>query len=539
MQRAIRFHSGDENRRRAGETLKRRIAAFSAATIFAIGAIVAEAVLNEREAAIDRAGAEAANLAAGFEERIRSALDAAPDLKRRTEATEPTLSLEEWKSVARGLLDKQQKVFLGEAAAIDLIRSDGVRLARYTAAGGFDAAAHRANDFPEALLGAEQTASDGAYSSHDAADGIVRLCRWRKVLDYPLIVAAGLGRAEVLAPANRQARIVIGLGVAALSLPLIMMVMLSREISSRVESAIALDQESEKVRKEHAALLSTSEELAQERMKLRRMNVELIQEKRRAEEANEAKSLFLANMSHELRTPLNAILGFSEIIRDKLLGKEVDRYAAYAADIHRSGTHLLGIVNDILDVTIIEAGKLELREERVGVTALLHRCVIMLRDQASSRGVQLEGPAHDLGASIYGDKTKLKQILINLLSNAIKFTPPGGRIEIGAEAEPDGEGLRLWVRDTGIGMTGDEIRQALELFRQVDNGFSRRFGGAGLGLPLAVKLTEWHGGTLEVESAPRKGTRVAVYLPPSRIAWDSVNAPPAREAGDGPFKIVS
>ena len=126
MQRAIRFHSGDENRRRAGETLKRRIAAFSAATIFAIGAIVAEAVLNEREAAIDRAGAEAANLAAGFEERIRSALDAAPDLKRRMEATEPTLSLEEWKSVARDLLDKQQKVFLGEAAAIDLIRSDGV-----------------------------------------------------------------------------------------------------------------------------------------------------------------------------------------------------------------------------------------------------------------------------------------------------------------------------------------------------------------------------------------------------------------------------
>ncbi len=538
MQRAIRFHSGDENRRRAGETLKRRIAAFSAATIFAIGAIVAEAVLNEREAAIDRAGAEAANLAAGFEERIRSALDAAPDLKRRMEATEPTLSLEEWKSVARDLLDKQQKVFLGEAAAIDLIRSDGVRLARYTAAGGFDTA-HRANDFPEALLGAEQTASDGAYSSHDAADGVVRLYRWRKVLDYPLIVAAGLGRAEVLAPANRQARIVIGLGIAALSLPLIMMVMLSREISSRVESAIALDQESEKVRKEHAALLSTSEELAQERMKLRRMNVELIQEKRRAEEANEAKSLFLANMSHELRTPLNAILGFSEIIRDKLLGKEVDRYAAYAADIHRSGTHLLGIVNDILDVTIIEAGKLELREERVRVTALLHRCVIMLRDQASSCGVQLEGPAHDLGASIYGDKTKLKQILINLLSNAIKFTPPGGRIEIGAEAEPDGEGLRLWVRDTGIGMTGDEIRQALELFRQVDNGFSRRFGGAGLGLPLAVKLTEWHGGRLEVESTPRKGTRVAVYLPPSRIAWDSVIAPPAREAGDGPFKIVS
>ena len=177
-------------------------------------------------------------------------------------------------------------------------------------------------------------------------------------------------------------------------------------------------------------------------------------------------------------------------------------------DIHRSGAHLLGIVNDILDVTRIEAGKLELREERVTVTALIHRCVITLRELAASGGVDLEGPAHDLGASIYGDKTKLKQILINLLSNAIKFTPPGGRVEIGAEAERDGDGLCFWVRDTGIGMTGDEIRQALELFRQVDNSLSRRFEGAGLGLPLAVKLTELHGGRLEVRSAPRRGTTV-------------------------------
>ena len=539
MHRATRFHSGDEDRRRAGRNLKRRIAAFSAATIFAIGAIVAEAVLNEREAAIDRAGADAANLAAGFEERIRSTLDAAPDLKQRIEAGESTFSLEEWKSLARDLLDKQQKVFLGEAAAIDLIQSDGVRLARYTAMGGFDSAARQARNLPEGLLSAARTSPDGAYSSQDAADGVARLYRWRKVLDYPLIVAVGLGRAEVLAPANRQARIVIGLGIAALSLPLLMMFMLNREISSRAESAIALDRESEKVRSEHAALLSISEELAGERMKLRRMNVELIREKRRAEEANQAKSAFLANMSHELRTPLNAILGFSEIIRDNLLGKDVDRYAAYAADIHRSGEHLLAIVNDILDVTIIEAGKLELREERVKVTALIHRCVIALREQASSCGILLEGPAHHLGASIYGDKTKLKQILVNLLSNAIKFTPPGGQVEIGAESEPDGEGLCLWVRDTGIGMTGDEVRQALELFRQVDSGLSRRFEGAGLGLPLAVKLTELHGGRLDVESAPRKGTTVAVYLPASRIIWDSAILSPKRQAEVGPFKIAS
>ncbi len=462
--------------------LKRRIAAFSVATVAAIGALVAEAVLNERDAAIDRAGTEAANLATGFEERIRSTLDAAPDLKRRIEAGASTFGLEEWKSVARDLLNNQQRGFLGEAAAVDLIRFDGVRLARYTAAGGLDTATHWAREVQAAILGAAQKASNGAYSSQAATDGVARLYRWRKVLDYPLIVAVGLGRDEVLAPANRQAKIVIGLGIAALSLPLIMMVMLSREISSRVESAIALDQESEKVRQEHTALLSISEELAQERMKLRRTNVELIREKRRAEEANQAKSIFLANMSHELRTPLNAILGFSEIIRDKLLGKDVDRYAAYASDIHRSGAHLLGIVNDILDVTRIEAGKLELREERVTVTALIHRCVITLRELAASGGVHLEGPAHDLGTSIYGDKTKLKQILINLLSNAIKFTPPGGRVEIGAEADPDGDGLCFWVRDTGIGMTGDEIRQALELFRQVE----LRCGAVAVGQDISV-----------------------------------------------------
>jgi two-component system, cell cycle sensor histidine kinase PleC len=515
--------------------LKRRIAAFSIATVVAIGAIVAEAVLNEREAAIDRAGAEAANLAAGFEGRIRSTLDAAPDLNRRIEAG-ASIGLEEWKSVARDLLDNQQKAFLGEAAAVDLIRSDGVRLARYTPAAGFDTATHW--QVPAAILGAAQPASDGAYPSDAATDGVARLYRWRKVLDYPLIVAVGLGKDEVLAPANRQARIVIGLGITALSLPLIMMVMLGREISSRVESAIALDQESEKVRQEHAALLSISEELAQERIKLRRMNIELIREKRRAEEANQAKSIFLANMSHELRTPLNAILGFSEIIRDKLLGKDVDRYAAYASDIHRSGAHLLGVVNDILDVTRIEAGKLELREERVTATALIHRCVITLREMAASGGVDLEGPAHDLGASIYGDKTKLKQILINLLSNAIKFTPPGGRVEIGAEAAPDGNGLRFWVRDTGIGMTGDEIRQALELFRQVDNSLSRRFEGAGLGLPLAVKLTELHGGRLEVRSAPRRGTTVSVFLPAGRIIWDSAMLPKP-QLEDVPYKFAS
>jgi signal transduction histidine kinase len=413
-----------------------------------------------------------------------------------------------------------------------------VRFGGYTPEGGFDAASDRAIDVPDGVFHTAQAGSNGAYSLPAVIDGVERLYHWRKVPGHPIIVVVGLVRAEALAPANRRARIVIGLGIAALSLPLIMMVMLNREISGRVESAIALDEESEKLREEHAALHSISEELAEERLKLRRMNVELIREKRRAEEASQAKSAFLANMSHELRTPLNAILGFSEIIRDKFLGKDVDRYASYAADIHRSGAHLLGIVNDILDVTIIEAGKFELREERVIVMPLIHGCVIALREQASSACVHVESPVYDPRVSIRGDRTKLKQILVNLLSNAIKFTPAGGRIAIGAEPEPDGGGLCLWVRDTGIGMTGDEICQALELFRQVDNSLSRRFEGAGLGLPLAVKLTELHGGRLDVESAPRRGTMVAVHIPASRVIWDSPILM-GRKPEDAPFKIAS
>jgi signal transduction histidine kinase len=163
--------------------------------------------------------------------------------------------------------------------------------------------------------------------------------------------------------------------------------------------------------------------------------------------------------------------------------------------------------------------------------------MVAVAQQASSGGVRLEGPADDLNVSIHGDKHKLKQIVINLLSNAIKFTPSGGHIEIGAAADPDG-GLSLSIRDTGIGMTADEIRQALELFRQVDNSLSRRFEGAGLGLPLAVRLTQMHGGSLDIESEPGKGTTVTVRLPAERIIWDKPNLA-RRQPESLPLKIAS
>ncbi|ADP72643.1 histidine kinase [Rhodomicrobium vannielii ATCC 17100] len=431
-----------------------------------------------------------------------------------------------------------RKIHLGEATAISLIRNDGVRLVRYTKSGGLDMSLPAISPTTlKVLQDAGNSSSSGIFMGNGSPDGIVRIQHFRKFPDLPLTIISGVGRDEVLAPVRRQELTFVGLGLAALCLPLIMAIMLNREINKRVVQEAALDRESDKVRMEHAALLSISEELANERVKLRRTNAELVAAKSRAEQANEAKSAFLANMSHELRTPLNAILGFSEIIRDKMIGNDIDRYASYAADVHKSGTHLLNIVNDILDVTRIEAGKLELHEDEINLDTLIHRSLLDVQSQALAGGVLLAAPARNLGVVLRGDKGKLKQILVNLLSNAIKFTAKGGRIVISATPEWDG-GLCVKIRDTGIGMSGDEIRQALELFRQVENGLARRYEGAGLGLPLAVRLTELHGGTLTVDSIPGEGTEVSVRFPAKRVVFDK-RVSKQRFAETVPVKIAS
>jgi signal transduction histidine kinase len=431
-----------------------------------------------------------------------------------------------------------RKVNLGQTASMELIHRDGTIMARYTQANGLDTSSigKKAANFDPIMDG--NLAGTGEFSGKSSVDGVSRLYHWRDVQGYPLLVATGLSKSGVLADANYQARIVIGLGIAALSLPLIMMFMLNREISQRVEHSVALDRESEKVRDEHRALLAITEELAKERMKLRKTNSELVLARRRAESSSQAKSAFLANMSHELRTPLNAILGFSEIIRDRIFGDDAGRYADYAADIHRSGSHLLNIVSDILDITRIEAGKLEVREEKVKLGVILTESLRAVTQQAVQAGVLLASTVPDAGALILGDKTKLIQIVINLLSNAIKFTPEGGSVTLSAAKLEDG-GLNVMIRDTGIGMSNHEIRDALELFRQVDNSLGRRYEGTGLGLPLALKLMELHGGSLTIDSVPRHGTVVTLHFPSERIAWDvSYTALPAT-AGTVPLKIAS
>ena len=233
--------------------------------------------------------------------------------------------------------------------------------------------------------------------------------------------------------------------------------------------------------------------------------------------ASRAKSEFLAHMSHELRTPLNAILGFSEIIRDELMGPNAtERYRAYASDIYESGRHLLLIINDVLDTSRIEVGRLVLYEDPVDVAAVVAQSIALVDQRARAAGISLENQVPDDMPILVADALRMKQILLNLLSNSIKFTRRAGGVTVGSVVRQDGS-LAIWVTDTGIGMTKDEITIALEPFRQVETVAARKYEGAGLGLPLARALVEMQGGRLEIDSTPDVGTTVSLIFPAARV----------------------
>ena len=245
-----------------------------------------------------------------------------------------------------------------------------------------------------------------------------------------------------------------------------------------------------------------------------RAECDLRASKEEAELASRAKSAFLANMSHELRTPLNAIIGFSEIMQQELLGPlGSPRYHGYVRDIRESGRHLLQIINDILDLSRIEAGQMTLAEEPVDLGRVAVACLRMVDERARAHSLKLATDVPDGLPLVRGDERLLKQILLNLLSNAVKFTMPGGEVRTTASLAGDGW-LELAVADDGIGMTPEQIPQALQPFTQVDNALSRRFEGTGLGLPLVKSMVELHGGRLLIDSAVGRGTRVTVRLPP-------------------------
>jgi two-component system cell cycle sensor histidine kinase PleC len=235
-----------------------------------------------------------------------------------------------------------------------------------------------------------------------------------------------------------------------------------------------------------------------------------------AHTANRAKGHFLALMSHELRTPLNAIIGFSEVLSGEFFGPlGSERYKSYAADIHLAGNHLLRLINEILDLSRAEAGKLELRPEELAIPALVAECVKLVADRAKGQRVSLSVNLPDWLPPLFADELRVKQILLNLLSNAVKFTPEGGRVEAAVAQDRSG-GIVLSVSDTGIGMAPDMISVALEPFRQIDSPLSRKQEGSGLGLSLVKSLAELHQATLSIESALAQGTTVRVAFPAER-----------------------
>lgn len=263
-------------------------------------------------------------------------------------------------------------------------------------------------------------------------------------------------------------------------------------------------------------LLEANKRLSREIEERIQLENDLRQAKETAEFANRTKSEFLANMSHELRTPLNAIIGFSELLREKETFRLTpEQQASYVKDIHDSGSHLLGIINEILDLSRIDAGAVELDESTITVPTLVDDALRLMRPRILGAGVHVHVAIPESMPYLKADERLLKQILLNLLSNAVKFTPRGGCVRV--TGQWSGEGITLRVADNGIGIPRDKLSRVLEPFGQVESGYSKRFSGTGLGLPISKRIAELHGGSLVIDSTPGEGTTVTVHLPGDRV----------------------
>jgi signal transduction histidine kinase len=259
------------------------------------------------------------------------------------------------------------------------------------------------------------------------------------------------------------------------------------------------------------ALLRTFADQAAIAIQNARLFREIQDKSRQLEIANKHKSEFLANMSHELRTPLNAIIGFSEVLLERMFGEVNDKQDEYLRDIHSSGRHLLQLINDILDLSKVEAGRMELEASRFRVPESIDNAMTLIRERAQRHGIALGKDVEPAVDEIVADERKFKQILVNLLTNAVKFTPDGGRVDVIARCTPDA--LEVSVRDTGIGIAVEDQTLVFEEFRQVGNDYTKKQEGTGLGLALARRFVGLHGGTIAVASELGKGSTFTFTIP--------------------------
>jgi signal transduction histidine kinase len=278
-----------------------------------------------------------------------------------------------------------------------------------------------------------------------------------------------------------------------------------------------------KLQRQSDALVRANQGLEAEVAERRRTARQLVAARKQAEAANQAKSEFLSNMSHELRTPLNHIIGFTELVVDGHAGDLAPQQADYLGDVLSSSRHLLALVNDVLDLSKVEAGHLELFIEPLDLEALITLSVTMIAEKATTHGIRIDLALESLPKDYPGDARKIRQVLYNLLSNAAKFTPDGGRISIeaGLRQGPSPEGSEVWiaVTDTGIGIAPDEMELIFRPFEQVDNGASRQFEGTGLGLSLSRQLMAAHGGWIRAESdGPGCGSRFSFGWPRRQLS---------------------
>lgn len=259
------------------------------------------------------------------------------------------------------------------------------------------------------------------------------------------------------------------------------------------------------------------DEISARDQQLKKQNIDLEKAKDAAEGANRAKSQFLANISHELRTPLNAVIGFSSILMNQLFGPLGDqKYWEYAKDINESGTHLLDIINDILDLSKAEAGKLDMNFEEVHIGKSVNKCITILSERAEKGKVSITADVPKTLPPIVADRLRFIQILLNVLSNAVKFTKPGGKVSVSVRTQ-DREGevthFIVTIQDTGIGMSREDMDKAFQSFGQVDSGLNRKYEGTGLGLPLTKKLMDLHHGVITFDSELGVGTTVTLTFP--------------------------